>query len=125
MGLISVCNSIVKHIIRTDCPDEPLDEAIPKYTLAIKLPDHFPKAFKDAQVDKLCCAAAYMTHSHFYELGFTELGKVWRAALIARAGYDGQKTETYEPPADPVRASYLIKVKNIPGYRAIKRELFG
>jgi hypothetical protein len=115
---------MVQHIIRTDCPDEPLDEAVPKYTLAIKLPDLFPKAFKDVQVDKLRCAAAYMTHSHFYELGFTELGKVWKAALIARAGYDWQKTETYEAPAEPARASYLIKVKNVPGYRAIKRELF-
>ncbi|KIM33585.1 hypothetical protein M408DRAFT_326270 [Serendipita vermifera MAFF 305830] len=125
LGLASICNQIAKYLIEMDCPDESLDEAVPKHTLAIKLPDLFPKHFKEAQVDKLCCAAAYMTHSHFYELGFTELGKIWKAALVARAGYDGQKTETYEPPAELARASYLIKVKNMPGYRAIRKELFG
>lgn len=125
LGLFTFCRQISNHIILTDCVDESLDEAVPKYTLAVKFPDYFPKNFKDKQVDKLCCAAIPMTHSHFYELGFSELGKVWKAALVARAGYDGQKTETYEPPAEPARASYLIKTKNSPGYRAIKRELFG
>jgi hypothetical protein len=125
LGLTSICGWIVRYIIQTDCPDESLDEAVPKYTLALKLPDFFPKSFKDVQVDKLCCAVSYMSHSHFYELGFTELGKVWRAALIARAGYDGQKTETYEPPTEPPRTSYLFKVRNVPAYRTIKKELFG
>ena len=125
LGLNSICNAIIKHIIASDCPDEPLDEAIPKYTLVLKLPALFPKSFRDAQINKLCCSTAYMTHSHFYELGFTELSKIWRAALVARLGYDGQKIEVYEPPPEPPRSSYLIKVKNVPAYRAIKKELFG
>ena len=124
LGLHSICNAIAKHILASDCPDEPLDEAIPKYMLALKLPALFPKSFKDVQIDKICCSVAYMTHSHFYELGFTELGKIWKAALVARVGYDGQKIEIYEPQPEQPRSSYLIKVRHLPAYRAIKKELF-
>lgn len=120
-----LCDYISKHIVATDCPDEPLDEAVPKYMLAVKLPNLFPPAFRDAQIDKICCAAAYMTHSHMFELGFQELAKVWRGAFVARAGYDGQRTETYQPPPVAPRTSYLIRVKNEANYRAMKRDVFG
>ena len=123
--MATLCGSIANYIIENDCPDEPLDEAVPKYDLSIKLPNRFPQAFKEAQIDKMCCSTAAMTHSHFFELGFHELGKVWKAAFAARAGYDGQATQTYEPPPVPARTSYLIKVKNVAGYRAAKREILG
>jgi hypothetical protein len=125
LRLVRLCEMISQYIIDNDCPDESLDEAVPKYMLCVKLPRYFPPSFKSVQIDKLCCAVKYMTHSHFYELGFFELAKVMKAAFTARIGYDGQKIETYETPTPPPRDSYLIKVRNMPAYRAIKRELFG
>jgi len=123
--MVTICDFIANHIIANDSPDEPLDEAVPKYVLSLKLPHRFPRAFKEAQIDKMCCSTAAMTHSHFFELGFHELNKVWKGVLAARAGYDGQTTQIYEPPPVPPRTSFLIKVKNMAGYRAAKREIFG
>ncbi|KAG8813759.1 hypothetical protein FRC18_002306, partial [Serendipita sp. 400] len=125
MHFVSFCNLIAKYIVDNDCIDEPLDEAVPKYDLATKFPHHFPSTFRETQLDKLCCSVQFMTHTHFYELGFTELAKIWKVALAARAGYDGTKTEVYEPPAPSPRTSYLIKVKSMAGYRAAKREMLG
>ncbi|CCA68784.1 related to proteophosphoglycan ppg4-Leishmania infantum [Serendipita indica DSM 11827] len=115
------CDLIAKFIISNDCPDEPLDEAVPKYALSVKLPTYFPATFKEEQFDKICCSIQQMTHAHFYEIGFFELSKIWKCALTARIGYDGVKVETYDPP-HAQRTSYLIKVKNMPAYRAMKRE---
>ncbi|KAG8821525.1 hypothetical protein FRC17_009793 [Serendipita sp. 399] len=125
LHFVSFCNLVAKYIVDNDCVDEPLDEAVPKYDLATKFPHHFPSTFREAQLDKLCCSVQFMSHSHFYELGFMELAKIWKVALAARAGYDGSKTEIFEPPSPPSRTSYLLKVKNPALYRAAKREMLG